>query len=55
MFADIASVATAIGIFVAVFAVRAANLQRRRQFETVYVQRYWALIDKLSLEALNGV
>jgi hypothetical protein len=50
----IAWVATAVGVFVAVFAVRAANSQRRRQFETIYVQRYWALMDQLSLDAHKG-
>jgi hypothetical protein len=38
MFEEIATMATAVEVFVAVFAVRAANLQRRRQFETIYVQ-----------------
>jgi hypothetical protein len=51
---DIAWVATAVGVLVAAFSVRAANSQRRRQFETIYVQRYWALMDQLSLDALKG-
>ena len=58
---EISWVATAIGVFVAaigvlvaVRAVHAANLQRRRQFETIYVQRYWTLIDQLSLDAHKG-
>jgi hypothetical protein len=46
--------ATVIAVIVGVVTVRAAYLQRRRQFETIYVQRYWTLIDKLSLEALRG-
>jgi hypothetical protein len=50
---DIAWVATAVGVLVAAFSVRAANSQRRRQFETIYVQRYWALMDQLSLDALK--
>jgi hypothetical protein len=46
--------AAVIGLIVAYLAVRAAHLQRRRQFETIYVQRYWALMDQLSIEALKG-
>ncbi|MDI5975993.1 hypothetical protein [Amycolatopsis magusensis] len=41
-------------LIVAALSVRAAKRQRLRQFETVYVQRYWALMDRLSLDALRG-
>jgi hypothetical protein len=54
MFQNIASIAAVFGIFIAVLAVRAARLQRRRQFETIFVQRYWSLIDRLSLDAQKG-
>jgi hypothetical protein len=42
------------GVFIAVLAVRVSNLERRRQFETIFVQRYWSLIDCLSLDAQKG-
>lgn len=35
-------------------ALRASQRQRLRQLEMLYVQRYWALMDKLSLAALRG-
>ena len=61
MLEQIASVATAVGVVVAAagvviaaFSVRGANVQRRRQFETIFVQRYWSLIDRLSLDAQSG-
>lgn len=50
----IAWATTIFTLVVAIVTVRAANIQRRRQFETIYVQRYWALIDQLSLDALRG-
>jgi hypothetical protein len=28
--------------------------QRDRQFETIFVERYWALMDRLSLAAIKG-
>lgn len=34
--------------------LRAGLRQRHRQFESFYVQRYWALMDRLSLDALKG-
>lgn len=54
MLQEVASIATAFGVLIAVLALHAANLQRRRQFETIYVQRYWSLIDQLSLDAQKG-
>jgi hypothetical protein len=54
MLEDAAWIAAVVAAFVAALAVRAANRPRRRQFETIYVQRYWSLMDQLSLEALQG-
>jgi hypothetical protein len=51
---DIGTVATAVGVLLAVLSLRAARLQRRRQFETIYVQRYWALMDGLTVDSLAG-
>jgi hypothetical protein len=50
----IGTIATALGVFLALLSFRAARLQRRRQFELVFVQRYWSLMDDLSLDALAG-
>jgi hypothetical protein len=54
MIQDIATIVTAVGVFVAVLGLRAAQRQRMRQFETLYVQRYWSLMDGLSLDVLRG-
>lgn len=54
MIESIAAVVTAIGVVFAGFQLRAGQLQRYRQFESLYVQRYWALLDELSLDALHG-
>lgn len=48
----VASVVTAIGVLFAGFGVRGALMQRNRQFEALYIQRYWSLIDRLSSEAV---
>lgn len=55
MIADIASVATAIGVFIALTGLRQSQRQRVRAFEDSYVRRYWHLMDQLSLDALRGV
>jgi hypothetical protein len=49
----IASVVTAIGIVIAVVGLRQTQRQRLRQFEALYVKRYWELMDRLSLAALK--
>ena len=48
----VASVVTAIGVLFAGFGVRSTLIQRNRQFEALYIQRYWSLIDRLSSEAV---
>lgn len=54
MIADIALIVTAVGVLAAVFGLRQSNRERLRQFEAMYVQRYWSILDQLSLEALNN-
>jgi hypothetical protein len=54
MLSDIALFITAIGVLGVVYGLRQAYRQRLRQFEEQYVQRYWALLDKFSLEVLKG-
>lgn len=45
---------TLVGITLCASALRAAQCQRILQFENLFVQRYWTLIDRLSLTALSG-
>jgi hypothetical protein len=52
--ADIALIVTAVGVLAAVFGLRQSNRERLRQFEAMYVQRYWSILDQLSLDALAG-
>jgi len=52
--ADIALIVTAAGVVAAVFGLRQSNRERLRQFEAMYVQRYWSILDQLSLDALSG-
>jgi hypothetical protein len=54
MIADVASIATAIGVLTAVGVLRQNQRQRVRQFEDMYVLRYWEIMDRLSLPALRG-
>jgi hypothetical protein len=51
--ADIALIVTAAGVLAAVFGLRQSNRERLRQFEAMYVQRYWSILDQLSLDALD--
>lgn len=53
MIADIALIVTAAGVLAAVFGLRQSNRERLRQFEAMYVQRYWSILDQLSLDALD--
>ena len=62
MIQNIAAVATTVAALIALFAgvvaaksLWALNRQRIRQFETTFVERYWSLMDRLSLAALRGV
>jgi len=46
--------AAVIGVFAAVLQLRELGKQRRRDFENLFVQRYWKIMDDLSLEAIEG-
>jgi hypothetical protein len=54
MIADIALFITAIGVLGVVVGLRQSYLERLQQFEAKYVERYWHIIDQLSLDALRG-
>lgn len=54
MIGDIALIITAIGVLGVVYGLRQSYRQRLREFEELYVQRYWALLDKFSLDVLKG-
>lgn len=54
MIADVALIVTAAGVLAAVFGLRQSNRERLRQFEAMYVQRYWSIPDQLSLKALDS-
>jgi hypothetical protein len=54
MLQRVASITTVFGVFIAVLAACASHLQRRRQFETIFVQQYWSLIYRLSFDAQKG-
>ena len=51
----VSTVLTLVALIFAALTVGAARRQRLRQFESLYVARYWSLMDRLSLEALRGV
>lgn len=55
MLQTIATMITALGILLGVLTLRASQRQRLRQFEAMYVVRYWHLMDGLSLDAHKGV
>lgn len=42
-----------VGVIGALFSLRQSYRARLRQFEEKYVQRYWAILDALSLAALS--
>jgi hypothetical protein len=51
---DIALIVTAIGVLGVVLGLRQSYRERLRQFEAMYVQRYWMILDRLSIDALSG-
>jgi len=51
---DIALIVTAVGVLGVVFGLRQGYRERLRQFEEKYVERYWKILDELSLEAVRG-
>jgi hypothetical protein len=52
--ANVALCVTAAGVIAAVFGLRQSYRERLRQFEAMYVQRYWAILDRLSLDVLSS-
>ncbi len=54
MIETIAAVVAAVGVVFAGVAVHGVQRRRARQFEGLYVQRYWDLMDRLSLRALRA-
>lgn len=55
MIADIALIVTAIGVVGVVLGLRQNYRERLRQFESMYVERYWMILDRLSIDALSGL
>jgi hypothetical protein len=51
---DVALIVTAIGVLGVVVGLWQSNRQRLHQFEELYVQRYWTLLDRFSLNILKG-
>lgn len=49
---SIASVVTALAVVFAVGQLRVARQQSHREFENLYVQRYWSLLDRFSEAAV---
>lgn len=54
MLGDIASLATAVGLFIAIWQLRQQQALARSQFEEGMVARYWNILDRLSVEARLG-
>ena len=54
MVSSIALVITAIGVLGVMFGLRQNYRERIRQFEEMYVERYWTILDQLSLDALRA-
>ncbi len=54
MVGDIALIVTAVGVVGGVLGLRQSYRERLRQLESRYVERYWQILDRLSLEALSG-
>jgi hypothetical protein len=54
LISDIAFVVTAVGVLGVVFGLRQSYRERLRQFEGKYVERYWEILDQLSLSAIKG-
>jgi hypothetical protein len=54
MVSDIALIVTALGVVGVMFSLRQTYRERLRKFEEMYIQRYWKILDQLSLDALKG-
>jgi hypothetical protein len=51
---DVALIVTALGVLSVMFGLRQSRRERLRKFEAMYIERYWNILDGLSLEALRG-
>lgn len=51
---DVASIAIAVGVFLAFLGILQSRRLRARQFEMLYAERFWTLMDKMSLSAIRG-
>jgi hypothetical protein len=51
---EIALIVTAIGVFGVLMGLRQSYRERLRQFESRYIERYWKILDELSLEAVKS-
>jgi hypothetical protein len=47
---DIALIVTAIGVLGVMFGLRQTYRERLRKFEAMYIERYWNILDQLSLD-----
>lgn len=54
MLQSVAAVITALGVVFAGISLRGSLILRHRQFESLYVQRYWDLIDGFSPNIVLG-
>jgi hypothetical protein len=54
LISEIALIVTALGVLGVMAGVRQSYRERLRQFESMYVQRYWKILDQLSLEAVKA-
>lgn len=46
--ADFGAILTAVAVVFAVLQVVTARTQRHREFENMYVQRYWEILDRMT-------
>jgi hypothetical protein len=51
---DLVATVTMVGVLAAVLQLGSLRKERRRAFEESFVQRYWKIMDDLSLAALKG-
>lgn len=54
LISDIALIVTALGVIGVMFGLRQSYRERLRQFESLYVERYWKILDQLSLAAIKS-
>lgn len=53
--ADVATIVTAGAVIVAILSFIGDRSQRHREFESLYVQRYWAIQDRQSADVRLGL